>query len=369
MNRKQFISKVASATATTVVGAGMASANSITSPEGSASLIKAINHKVKRGVSLYSYQQAAGSNGMTLEQMLEECASIGAYGIECIGQVFIKDYPNPSEKWFEEWWELHDKYGTKPVCYTNFNDFELQKDPLRIDENIEYNTREFKLARRMGLTKIRAQGRTPAPLVEAQIPVAEKLGVQLCFEIHSPTPITGRWIEWLVGKAEKHPETVALMPDMGIFQKYPRPYARERQIKNGTLTREIALLIEDSYKKGMDKAEIAAKVKGMKPKPGDTGYVDSVYRIGENCQNPKDLIPIMKYCKHMHAKMYEMTKGDEYNDATILYNEVIPLLMEHGFDGYVCTEYEGQRSMEIADVNEIDEVRRQHLMLKRMLGV
>jgi hypothetical protein len=63
-----------------------------------------------------------------------------------------------------------------------------------------------------------------------------------------------------------------------------------------------------------------------------------------------------------------MSKGAEYYDTQITYDTVLPVLMEKGYDGYILSEYEGQRSMEIADVNEIDEVRRQHLMLKRILG-
>lgn len=80
-----------------------------------------------------------------------------------------------------------------------------------------------------------------------------------------------------------------------LFGKYPRPYTRERQIKQ-----EIALYIED---------------------------------------------------------------------ATIVYPEVLKVLMDTGYDGYICTEYEGQRNMDIPDVDEIDEVRRQHVMLRRLLGI
>ena len=64
-----------------------------------------------------------------------------------------------------------------------------------------------------------------------------------------------------------------------------------------------------------------------------------------------------------------MTKGNEYNDTQITYDTVLPVLMANGYDGYIYSEYEGQRSMEIADVDEIDEVRRQHIMMKRILGV
>jgi hypothetical protein len=367
MDRKKFISSLAAGAATTVVGAGTAFGNTATSSIPSGSLNMAPTHKVKRGVALYSYQQTMMLNGMTLAKMLEECASIGAYGIEAIGQVFIKDYPNPTDKWIGEWWDLLDRYGIKPVSYTNFHDNQLQRRPMRLPEMLEYQTREFHLARKMGLTKIRMLNGTTTDLLEAAIPVAEKLGVWMGVEIHSPTKLDSKFVAWIVQKAEKHPEAIGLYPDMGIFTKYPRPYARDRQIKAGTLTREIALYIEDSHKKGLDKAEVANKVKGMKPKPGDTSYVDQVYR--NSPENPKDIVPLLKYCKAIHGKFWEMSKGSEYYDTQIIYDQAVPVLMAGGYDGYILSEYEGQRSMEVADVNEIDEVRRQHFMLKKILGV
>jgi hypothetical protein len=367
MNRKHFISTLATAAATTVVGAKSAFAHSANSSLSSASLNLAASHKVKRGVALYSYQQTMMLNGMTLEDMLEECSSIGAYGIECIGQVFIKNYPNPSDRWIEEWWNLNDKYGTIPVCYTDFHDRELRRTSMTIEENLEYLTRDMKLARKMGLTKLRMLIGTPGELFEAAAPVAEKLGVWMGMELHAPVTLKGKLVEARLKIAEKFPDAFGFIPDMGMFSKYPRPYTRDQAIKKGTLTREIALYIEQSFKSGMDKAEVAKKVAGMKPKPGDTGYVEQVYR--NRPEDPENLLPIMKYCRHIHGKFYEMAKGTDYNDTQILYNEVIPVLIQGGYEGYICSEYEGQRSMEIADVDEIDEVRRQHMMLKRLLEV
>jgi hypothetical protein len=39
-----------------------------------------------------------------------------------------------------------DKYGTIPITYTNFHDLQLQQRPMRVPENLEYQTREFKLS-------------------------------------------------------------------------------------------------------------------------------------------------------------------------------------------------------------------------------
>lgn len=370
MNRKQFISTLSGAAATAVVGAGSLAANTVSSSSSAQSMGISPAHKVKRGVSLYSYQQTMMLNRMTLEEAIRELSDIGAYGVEAMGQVVIKDYPNPTNEWISKWWDLLDKYGVTPVAYTNFHDKYLQKKaPMTVDENLEYQTREFILGKKLGFRKFRMLVGTPVPLLEAAIPVAEKMGVWMGIEIHAPIPLKCKLIDKIVSLAEKNPETIGLYPDMGIFTKYPRPYAREQQIKAGTLTREIALYIEDAYKKGMAKDEVAARVKGMKPKQGDTNYIETVYRAGANYQDPKDLIPLLKYCKNIHGKFYEMTPGDEFNDTQITYDTVVPVLMQNGYDGYICSEYEGQRSMQIADVDEVDQVRRQHVMLKRILGV
>lgn len=367
MNRKHFISTVAGATATTFLSAGAVTGGSAIKAESAPSLQKAADHKVKRGVALYSYQRALKNHSVTLEDCIGELSDIGAYGIEAIGQVIIKDYPNPSGRWIGEWWETMNKYGTTPVCYTNFHDQWLQKSrPMTTAENLEHQMIDFNLGKKMGFTKFRMLVGTPIELMEAAIPVCEKLGLWMGLEIHAPVPLSSRLIERILGLAEKHPDAIGLLPDMGIFQKYPSPYEREELIKNGDLTRDITLYIEESYRKGLEKGEVTAKVKSMKPKPGDTKYIDEVYSAV--FEDPKNLIPIMKYCRHIHGKFHEMISGSEYNDARIIYNEVVPVLMQNGYDGYICSEFEGQRYMD-ATTDEFDQVRRQHVMLKRIMGV
>jgi hypothetical protein len=366
MNRKQFISTLAGATAGTVLATTAATGGSTASSGTSASSKTVPNHKVKRGVSIYSYQRAMMEKGMTLRDCLEEMSDIGAYGVEYMTQAMRNEYPSVSDKWVDEWWKMMDKFGTVPDCLTGFVDSCRRLKPMTVEENVAFLERDFKIAKRLGLTKARIG--PPAWVIEAAIPVAEKYGIWMGWEIHSPMLLKNELVDWVVKKAEKYPHAIGFVPDMGIFQKYPRPFTRETQIKAGTLTRDIALYIEDAYKKGLEKAEVAGKVKGMNPKPGDTNYVETVYRAGANCNNPKDLIPLIPYIKHVHGKCHEMTKGDEFKDTTMIYDEVIPVLMEHGFDGYIATEFEGQRVGGVEDIDEVEEVRRHQLMLKRLLG-
>jgi hypothetical protein len=60
------------------------------------------------------------------------------------------------------------------------------------------------------------------------------------------------------------------------------------------------------------------------------------------------------------------------NESSIDYDNVVTVLKDIDFDGYIATEYEGQRSFhDLATGNyeddEVEQVRRHQLMLERMI--
>jgi hypothetical protein len=75
----------------------------------------------------------------------------------------------------------------------------------------------------------------------------------------------------------------------------------------------------------------------------------------------------MPYIFHIHAKFYEML--DDGTEYSIPYEKIIPVLIQGGFDGYLSSEYEGNRHIQDAlPVDSIEQVRRQHAMFRRLLG-
>jgi hypothetical protein len=60
---------------------------------------------------------------------------------------------------------------------------------------------------------------------------------------------------------------------------------------------------------------------------------------------------------------------DEYTEYSIPYDEIIPVLVLGGYDGYLSSEYEGNRHIQDAyPVDSVEQVRRQHVMFQRLLG-
>ena len=74
------------------------------------------------------------------------------------------------------------------------------------------------------------------------------------------------------------------------------------------------------------------------------------------------LLPYVYCC---HAKFIHM--NDDFEETTIPYPEIIKILQENNWDGYLLSEYEGADKYD--DGYEVGlTLRKQHIMLKNLLG-
>jgi hypothetical protein len=108
--------------------------------------------------------------------------------------------------------------------------------------------------------------------------------------------------------------------------------------------------------------EVAVKMRGSKAE------VAMAETLRHNpFSNPKRIHDYIPYFRHIQAKFYEMDEND--TDPSLAYDEVIPELVAGGWNGYLSSEYEGNRW--IQDVTEVDsreQVRRQHRMFERLIA-
>ena len=90
----------------------------------------------------------------------------------------------------------------------------------------------------------------------------------------------------------------------------------------------------------------------------------------------EDLIPLLPIIVNFHGKFYNMSEveGQQgiYEDKALDYENPIRVLKEHGYDGYINTEDEGQRRFQDRTekdlISEVDQVRKHQEMLKRLIG-
>ncbi len=284
------------------------------------------NGKPKRGVSLYSYKNELYTS-MTLEDCFADMSSMGAYGLEILANGHVKDYPNPTDEWVEEWFRLLNKYGIIPVEYGHWVDSRRHEGrELTTKESYDSLVTDIKLAHKLGFTVMRTKlgviDETLNPVknwkefIEMALPVAKEHNVVMCPEIHQPTALKSKMVDEYVEFIEKNnTKNFGLNIDFGVFQS----------------------------------KEHMMHIPGIEMEPS----------------KPEDLVPLLPYIYCCHAKFANMT--DDLIEETHPYKEIIKVLIDNKYDGYMLSEYEGE------DHNEIpgyvpDQLRRQHLMMKRYLG-
>jgi sugar phosphate isomerase/epimerase len=323
-------------------------------------------HSIKRGVSLYSYQHEYFLRTMTLEDCIAAAGEIGARGIEIIPEQSIPGFPNLTDEFVANWFGWMDKYGTTPVATDLFLDTKLYPDRwLTLDEQVASFHRDIDIAVRLGAKIIRAIINTPPEVMEGAAPYAEENGVRLLLEVHAPFHYSHPWIlQHLEVMHRTGSPALGLMPDMGTFVKrFPR-VVTERALRDGAKP-ELVDLIVKTYDDQGDTHALMDIVNYRNGGPVDVGLArQATHYIWSE---PKAMLEYMPLIGHIQAKFYEMTEDEvEYS---IPYDEVVPVLIEGGFDGYLSSEYEGQRHIEdVEEVDSVEQVRRQHAMFARLLG-
>jgi len=280
----------------------------------------------KRGVAFYSYSAEYGLT-KTLEDCFEDAHDMGAHGIEILANTHIDNYPYPTDEWVENWWRLCDKYEVVPVEYGHWIDSHILADrELTTEESIEMLCRDIRLAHRLGFTCMR----TKMPVINGELepvenwreiikgalPLAEKLGLVMLPEIHTPSNLKGKMVQ----------EYVAFIEETG--------------------TKNFGLNIDFSvFRNKFD--EGAHRMPGFEPNV------------------PEDIIPLLPYIYCCHAKFNHMS--DDFEETTIPYTELVKILIDHNWNGYLLSEYEGADKYD--DGYEVGQtLRKQHIMLKNLIG-
>lgn len=299
----------------------------------------------KRGVSLYSYSGLYGVS-MTLEDCFKDMHDMGATCVEILSS-HIENYPHPTTQWIDNWFRLLDKYHMEPGGYGHWADTMLYKNrKMTTDETVNNLVRDFKLAHTLGFKYLRTKvtivdGQeygTPEPgwqeYIKRALDYAAKYDVVMCSEIHKPTTFRSENIqEFLDFIKSTGTDRFGFNVDFGTFQnKFPKEAQLDVVVEAG----------------GKD------PVKDFMPvNEGDSGF-----------STPEEMIPFLPYIHYCHAKFNYM--DENFEEVTIPYADVLKVLVDHGWSSYIVSEYEGPHKEDPDFVP--DQLRRQHIMMKRILG-
>lgn len=304
---------------------------------------------IKSCVSLYSLQYQFLTGNMNLDDILRYMEELHVEGIELLPDQMLKGTPTPSSETYAMWDALMEKYHPGLACDDIFLNTNLYKNrELTKRECIELVKQEIIMARRLGFKIIRLVSMVPAWILEPCLETAARNDVALCIEIHGGLGFGVRKTEeYLEEMIRLDSPYIGIVPDTSLFcRKIPRVVSEYCYKVYGT-NPELIKYAHQVQESGSDFFALQQKHGGMDPKlksliqdPAKDMFYATNLAGYENC-SLSCMDPFVKYIRHFHFKLYEMTaEGLEYS---IDYKEVLEYLHKHGYNGYVSTEYEGNR--------------------------
>jgi hypothetical protein len=371
---------------------------------------------IRRGVSLYSYQQTQFFKELNLEEQIREVGSqlAGADGIEIVDEMSLH-YPDPGAAFVGQWFEWMERYGTIPVTMdVGMDVLQFRDHVMSHEECADRLRRDLRLAKTLGFANVRVLSVCPLEVMVSALPLAEELDIRLGKEIHQPMPLEGELvteiIEFIERTGTRH---LGIVPDFGIFQIRPseallgwfqrkgaQPNACEASvllaelidrgdgpIRGPDLSSKTAGNIRSAFNRYLSKGSCEpallksfTTIRAFTDERVKNATVLDYTVVAEalnlsrtSADTLRQLAPHVVSC---HAKFYNMSPlpghPGQYQDISIDYPAAIEALKAGGFSGYLNSEYEGQRYYQDRlrqDMqSEVDQVRHHQEMLRRLIA-
>ena len=323
---------------------------------------------VKLGVTLFCFGTEYKRYQYDFEDCVRVAAEAGASGYELVATQMMPSYPYVSDEFLGLVEACRAKYGIGPVSYGANNDKGMLPDRnLTDDEMLASAILDLKAANKLGVKVMRVQYMMSPEAFRRLAPYAELYDVRCGIEIHNPsTPASEEMQAYLKVIMETGSKHLGFVPDFGFLSVAPNRPMWLNALKAGVKEEHLELAAQ-CRREGLSQQEAAEKVMAAGASPaimtalaGMYGFVQFHDRkdLPGLLQELKDIIP---YSVEMHGKFHYI--DDDGNEASIPYDEILPLLRDSGFDGYLICEYEDEMYC-----GGTDFTRRMLAMEKRILG-
>jgi len=326
---------------------------------------------IKLGVSLYSYQSLFLRHMIDIEGAMKEIQKLGASGLQMLGEEtpLRPRYPRLYDSDIARWNELCDKYGIVPTCLDAETYPHLFGDRyLTAQEQADQLEDDLCYASKLGFKVIRVLCGVDPEVVKLAIPAAEYYGVKMGLEIHPPLSIDGFAVNRFLEMADKSgSKMLGLIPDFGIFKKGANGHTLHYAEVMGA-DPDVLAWINECMMLGIPEAQIKEELRAHGC--DHPLYMNTATDHMSNFQDADKLRDVKDYILHFHGKFWRM--NDDYTEVSIDYEKPFRVLKEIGWDGYICSEFEGQRAYMGQECpyeeDEIEQVRRHHVMMNRLLN-
>lgn len=369
---------------------------------------------MKLGVSLYSYQQSRFLKELDLEAEIREVSEHlpVADGIEVVDEMSFR-YPDPGEAFVKQWFKWMEQYGTVPVTMdVSMDVLQFRDHVMTYEECAERLRHDISLAKRLGFRNVRTLSVVPLEVMLLALPHAEALDIRLGKEIHQPMPLDGKQVTEIIEAIERTgTKHLGIVPDFGVFQIRPSEALLKSFERKGVRHEACAAAVDLAGQLGCGEAPFgfvdmsyvtagnlradfkrylvtgecvpafADAFNGIKryadehvKSPSQLEYTVVAEALMLSHTSPDLLRQLALHVISVHAKFYHMTpiqgREGEYEDIAFDYEGGIRALKQGGYQGYIDSEYEGQRFWQDQEreywMSEVEQVRRHQEMLRRL---
>ena len=369
------------------------------------------NYDIKLGVSLCSSQDNYYFHRYDIEGCIAAAAGAGAEGIEVFSDAMIPEWPYVSDAWIDKWNAWMYRYDVNPVCLDHFSDRQMWHDKeLTDDEMFERGVMYIKLAKRLGCPAIRVLHEehtsehamncrlTDYGIIERLLPIAAENEIMLSLEVHTQDGVGADYQQKYIELAEKTGMPyVGLQADFSTFSYCMSTADIVNAVASTGAEKEILMAAREEQRKAyfggyeMDREAVAAEIEKMHPSDATRialmrvlpnikmpeGYVSPWARMGGggHARRPKpsfeklysDLEQWASKLVYVHGKFYDIDENGQVDDMD--YPRIFKALVDGGYKGYISSEFEGNRRMNMAGwCDEIEYVRKHQKLMRTLLG-
>jgi len=324
----------------------------------------------KLGLTLYSASAEFRAGWFDFDGLLDRVAELGiGPGIEIVASQVLPTYPVVSDEFVRTWREAFDRHGFDESSFGANLDMGRRRDrDMTPDEEFEFSELMFQGAKKLGFPLVRIQSAKPE-LLRRLLPVAEKLELQLAYEIHAPMgPNAPAVLKVRETYAELDSPLLGFVADFSSTMHSMSPTLL-RGVQRAGLDDEALARLQQIWATDATmqerQQEFIAYLKGRDFDPGRLGSFAHLAFNMHGHVDPREWADIMPQIKHVHAKFYDIDENGQ--EPAIDYPELVRVFVEGGYRGYWSSEWEGHAFAELGEVDPLLLVRKQHDLIRRSM--
>lgn len=319
------------------------------------------------GLTLYSASAEFRAGWFDFDGLLDRVADLGiGPGIEIVASQVLPTYPVVSDEFLRTWRAAFDRHGFVASSFGANLDMGRRRDrDMTPDEEFEFSELMFQGAKKLGFPLVRIQSAKPE-LLRRLLPVAERLELQLAYEIHAPLgPNAEPILRVRETYAELDSPLLGFVADFSSTMHAMSPTLL-RAVRRAGLDDEALDTLQRIWATDATMRERQEEFIGyLRGRDFDPGRLGAFAHLAFNMHghvDPREWADIMPQITHVHAKFYDIDEHGQ--EPAIDYPELVRVFVEGGYRGFWSSEWEGHAFAELGEVDPLLLVRRQHDLIR-----